>query len=264
VADETITDDRSTKDRATDVATIARDEARGVAGDAGSEAAAVVSEAGAQARAVADDARTTLRRQASEGTSRAAGAIDQLAGRLHALADGEVDQAGDLRRQAHDLGDRLGGMAGRMQQRGLDGLVDDVQDFARRRPALFLAAAAGAGFAAGRLFRGAKADAEAADSSGNGYGAGPGVTGPGVTGSGRPGSVSGRGAVGGATTALPPAGAPPELDEQQRAAELSGFDLPGEPGEPGARGAAPEGPDGTTSAPTSYGETGRGTTGGQR
>ena len=46
MADETITDDRTTKDRATDVATTARDEARGVAGEARSEAAAVVSEAG--------------------------------------------------------------------------------------------------------------------------------------------------------------------------------------------------------------------------
>ena len=82
MADETIPDDRTTKDRATDVATTARDKARGVAGDAGSEAAAVVAEAGTQARVLADEARTALRHQADDGTSRAAGAVDQLAGRL--------------------------------------------------------------------------------------------------------------------------------------------------------------------------------------
>ena len=152
MADETITDDHTTKDRATDVATTARDEVRDVAGDARSEASAVVAEAGTQARHLADEARTAIRRQASDGTSRAAGAVDQLAGRLRALAAGDPEQAGDLRRYAQDLGDRLGGVAGRMNDRGLDGLVEDVQRFARRRPAMFLAVTAAAGFAAGRVF----------------------------------------------------------------------------------------------------------------
>jgi hypothetical protein len=169
VADETIPDDRTTKDRATDVATTARDEVRDVAGDARGEASAVVAEAGTQAHHLADEARTAVRRQASDGTSRAAGAVDQLAGRLRALAAGDPDQAGDLRRYAQDLGDRLGGVAGRMNDRGLDGLVEDVQRFARRRPALFLAVTAAAGFAAGRVFRGATAEPDAGEgSSGNG------------------------------------------------------------------------------------------------
>ena len=231
MADETITDDRTTKDRATGVATTARDEAR-----------------------------TALRHQASDGTSRAAGAMDQLAGRLRALADGDTEQAGDLQRYARDLGDRLGGVAGRMQDRGLDGLVDDVQDFARRRPGLFLAAAAGAGFAAGRLFRGAKADAEAGSSSGNGYGydVGTADTGLGVTGTG---ALSSQGAAGGLSTSLPPVGADPELERQPFAEpglaepsgvpESSGFEVRREPGDTGAEPAGPEG--GTTPAPTPYG-----------
>ena len=169
MADETITDDRTTKDRATDVAATAKDEARGIAGDARSEASAVVSEAGTQARYLADEARTALRRQAADGTGRAAGAIDQLAGHLRALAGGDPEQAGDLRRYAGDLGDRLGGVAGRINERGIGGLVEDVQRFARRRPGVFLAVAAGAGFAAGRLFRGAAAHSDDdAGSSGNG------------------------------------------------------------------------------------------------
>lgn len=177
MADETITDDPTTKDRATDVATTARDEVRDVADDVRSEASAVVGEAGAQARHLADEARTALRRQASDGTSRAAGAVDQLAGHLRALANGDPEQAGDLRRYAQDLGDRLGGVAGRMNERGLDGLVEDVQRFARRRPAMFLAVAAAAGFAAGRVFRGANAEqVGSTGSSGNGSSA-PGTPG---------------------------------------------------------------------------------------
>jgi hypothetical protein len=240
VADETITDDRTTKDRATDVATTARDEARDVAGEARSEASAVVSEAGTQARALADEARTALRQQASDGASWAAGAVDQLAGRLRALADGNTEQAGDLQRYARDIGDRLGGVAGRVQERGVDGLVDDVQRFARRRPAVFLAVAAGAGFAAGRLFRGAKADSDASAgaSSENGHSSDTSGAAP----------ASSQGAAGGPTTALrsAPGG---DTDEQRRAAELSGFRA--QPATTGAERTGPEG--GSTPAPTPYG-----------
>jgi hypothetical protein len=60
-----------------------------------------------------------------------------------------------------------------VSERGFDGLVDDVQSFARRRPGVFLAAAAATGFVAGRLFRGAQAAANAGSGSssagGNGY-----------------------------------------------------------------------------------------------
>jgi hypothetical protein len=244
VADETITDDRTAKDKATDVATTTKDEVREVAGDARSEASAVMSEAGAQAQNLVGEARTALRRQASDGTNRAAGAVDQLAGRLRGLADGDTDQAGDLRRYAQDLGDRLGGLAGRINDRGLDGLVDDVQRFARRRPGMFLAVAAGAGFAAGRLFQGAKADMESSPTatSGNGLASGSGVTVVGAVG-------SSQGAADGTTTALPSAGPESLLDEQARSAEPSGFRT--EPGDSGAEPATPA--SGATPAPTPYG-----------
>jgi hypothetical protein len=149
---------------------------------------------------LADEARTALRRQAADGTGRAAGAIDQLAGHLRALAGGDPEQAGDLRRYAGDLGDRLGGVAGRINERGIGGLVEDVQRFARRRPGVFLAVAAGAGFAAGRLFRGAAAHSDDdAGSSGNGSTAyRPGA-----------GATPEPGGAGGSTAALVTEGAEP-------------------------------------------------------
>ena len=210
MADETMTEDRTAKDRATDVATTAKEEARSVAGEARSEASAVAAEAGAQAQHLVDEARTALRQQASDGTTRAAGAVDQLGTRFRALADGDAEQAGDLQRYARDVGDRLGGVAGRMNDRGIDGLVDDVQRFARRRPGVFLAVVAGAGFAAGRIFRGAKADAESSSASSNGSAGDAGAPSEGI-------------AAGGPTTALPAAVPDPAFDDQARAAELSGF-----------------------------------------
>jgi vacuolar-type H+-ATPase subunit H len=159
VANETITHEHEAEGRASELAGAAKDQARDVADDARQEVSAVVSEAGTQARNLVDEARTALRHQASDGTTRAAGAIDDLGSRFRALAQGDAEGAGDLRRYADQMGERLATVADRVGERGVDGIVDDVQRFGRRRPGLFLAAAVATGFVAGRLFRGAQADA---------------------------------------------------------------------------------------------------------
>jgi vacuolar-type H+-ATPase subunit H len=169
VANETITHEHEAEGRASELAGAAKDQARDVADDARQEVSAVVSEAGTQARNLVDEARTALRHQASDGTTRAAGAIDDLGSRFRALAQGDAEGAGDLRRYADQMGERLATVADRVGERGVDGIVDDVQRFGRRRPGLFLAAAVATGFVAGRLFRGAQADASSSPSqSGNG------------------------------------------------------------------------------------------------
>jgi hypothetical protein len=169
VANETITHEQGGEGRASELAGAAKDQARGVADDARQEASAVVSEAGTQARNLVDEARTALRHQASDSTTRAAGAIDDLGTRFRALAHGDAEGAGDLRRYADQVGERLGTVADRLGERGVDGVVADVQRFGRRRPGLFLAAAVATGFVAGRLFRGAQADASSSSpQSGNG------------------------------------------------------------------------------------------------
>jgi ElaB/YqjD/DUF883 family membrane-anchored ribosome-binding protein len=151
------TQDPGVADKAGAVAAAVRDEARGVVRDARDEASNVASEATAQAHNVVDETRSALRTRARQGSDRAAGALDQLGMRLRALADGDVERAGDLGRYAQQASERFQAAADRLGSRGFDGLVEDVQSFARRRPGVFLAVAAGAGFAAGRLFRGARA-----------------------------------------------------------------------------------------------------------
>jgi len=229
VANETITEDRGAKERAAEVAGTAKEQARGVAGEARREASAVASEAGAQARNLVDEARTTLHDQAAERTDRAAGALGDLGGRFRALAEGNPDAAGDLRRYAADLGDRLDGLARRLSSRGFDGVIDDLQGFARRRPGMFLAAAAASGFAAGRLFRGAKA---ASDGDGGpqarelaaGRGQGPAAVGAGGEGTGAAVPEAARSGV--VTVPQTPAygapGTPPPAPDQGQAAPGTG------------------------------------------
>jgi hypothetical protein len=159
VANQMSTNDQGAKQRAAELADTAKSETKGVADDAKQEASAVVSEAGTQVQNVVGEAVSSLQRQADDGAGRAAGALGDFGSRLQALAEGDVERAGDLGRYAADLGQRLSGAADRLGDRGIEGLIGDVQRFARRRPGMFLAAAATTGFAAGRLFRGARAEA---------------------------------------------------------------------------------------------------------
>jgi hypothetical protein len=159
VANQTSTDQQGVQGRAAELAGTAKQQTQGVVGDARQEASAVMSEAGTQARSLLDQAVSSVRHQADDGTGRAAEALGGVGTRLQALARGDTEQAGDIGRYAEDLGNRLSGAAQRLGDGGIDGIVDEVQRFGRRRPGLFLAAAAVSGFAAGRLLRGAKADA---------------------------------------------------------------------------------------------------------
>jgi hypothetical protein len=165
VTDQTSTGGEGVRERASELAGTAREETQGVVDDARHEASAVVSEAGTQARNILDEAVSSVRHQADDGTGRAAQALGGVGTRLQALARGDVEQAGDLGRYADDLGNRLTSAAQRLGDGGIDRLVGDVQQFGRRRPGVFLAAAALTGFAAGRLLRGAKADGESSNGS---------------------------------------------------------------------------------------------------
>jgi len=157
MANQMTTQDPGAAERASQVAGVARDEARDVAGAVREEAKAVASEAATQVHNVVDSTRSALRTQAHQNTERASGALGDLGSQFRALAEGDREGAGALGRYADEAGARLRSMADRLNRKGFDGVVDDVQAFARRRPGAFLAIAAASGFVAGRLFRGAQA-----------------------------------------------------------------------------------------------------------
>ncbi|MFJ5731827.1 hypothetical protein [Streptomyces paradoxus] len=141
----------------------AREGASRVAGTATDQVRAVTGEARAQAGAMAGDLRTRVTEEAESQTRRGAQVVREWADDLSGLADSaDADSpARSLVSQAADRGHRA---ADYLDERGVGGLMDDVQDFARRRPGAFLGTAVVAGFAVGRL---AKAGSKA---GGNGSG----------------------------------------------------------------------------------------------
>jgi hypothetical protein len=141
------------RDEAADVGQHAREAGSQVAQTAADQARQVVAETGRQARDLLGEAQGQARAQASTQQQMAARQLRTVADELHEMVanGGQSGLATEVARQAAD---RVDGAASWLEQREPGDLLESVRDFARRRPGAFLAGAAVAGLAAGRLTRG--------------------------------------------------------------------------------------------------------------
>lgn len=155
------------KNEARQVGAIAKQQASAIAGTAMDSGKQVATEAKQQVRRVTDEAqgqlrnlvhqsRDELREHASAQASRAGASMQTLSEQMTALAQGRPEQSGGLADYVGQSGDRIGQYARRLQNGGADSVINDLTSFARRRPGLFLLGAVAAGFATGRLIRGAQ------------------------------------------------------------------------------------------------------------
>ena len=146
------------KEHATAVARDAKDSGMGVASTAASEAKDIAREAKTQFRSLFDQLGSEATTQASGQSQRAVGGLRALSDELSGMAEGrqvESGMAADLARQGSD---RLNAAASWLEGREPGDILDEVRDFARRRPAAFLAGAAVLGLVGARLTRGLTAD----------------------------------------------------------------------------------------------------------
>lgn len=145
---------------------VAKDEARGVAQDAAQsgrataetakqQAGQVANEATAQARQLIDQAREELTGQGAAQKERATTGLRSLAEELTGIVQGGGAEpsglVGDLARQASD---HVRSAADWLESHEPGDVVQEVRQFARRRPGTFLLSAAAVGFLGGRLTRG--------------------------------------------------------------------------------------------------------------
>ena len=143
------------KDQAADLGHSGIQAGKHAADVAREQASGVAAEAGSQGRDLLRQAQDQLGEQAAQGQQRLAAELLSLSDELSSMADGsgQGGVAADLARhaasRARDAGQWLG-------DRRPAQVMDEVQSFARRRPGVFLALAAGAGLVASRLTRGIK------------------------------------------------------------------------------------------------------------
>lgn len=196
-----------------------------VADTAKQEARGVASEAKYQVRNLADRVGSEVRSQASTQQHRAAGGLRDVGSQFSEMA-ATSPRSGVARDLVETVGSRADSVAAWLDQREPQDLLDEVKRFARRRPGVFLAIAAGAGVVIGRLTRslassgdegiGASADPTAGrplTGTTAGYATG-GYTGAGNTGGGYTGTDGYMGAYGTGAAGAGAHAAEPRTDVQ--------------------------------------------------
>jgi ElaB/YqjD/DUF883 family membrane-anchored ribosome-binding protein len=138
------------------------------AGMAREEVAHVADSAKDEMRSFADEARTQVREQVDQQGAQLGDAVHQFGSQLTGMASNADDPQQPSARAVRQIGDRVTSAADRFEQRGVDGLLDDIKRFARQHPGQFIAGAAAAGFLVGRLLRNVDTSAVTDQMTGNG------------------------------------------------------------------------------------------------
>jgi hypothetical protein len=124
-----------------------------------------VKEIGTELAGAVRDSATSL---FEEQRNRAADEIAALSEALRKTARGLDQSGGSVARYADQAAQQIGDFAGTLRNRSWNELAGDVEDFGRRWPLVFMAAAAGVGFVAGRfLMASAARSADAAKGVGD-------------------------------------------------------------------------------------------------
>jgi ElaB/YqjD/DUF883 family membrane-anchored ribosome-binding protein len=165
----------------------AKEKAADVAGESAEQASRVAGDVRHEVRDAAHRTLNDVRSQADDRAHRAADGLRTWSQRAEALAAGRTEEAGNLGDLVQKFGRQADDFAQRLDTRGVQGLIDDVTRFGRRKPLTFLAIAAGTGLVVGRLARTA-ADVTSGDDGGS---ASRGYTGNGQTGGVRSGANAG-------------------------------------------------------------------------
>jgi hypothetical protein len=163
-----VTEDPSMKDKAGESAQAGKEAASDLASTATEKAQDVVAQAKGQARDLVGEARGQLRSQAGDQQRSAVTNLRSLGDELRSMSQ-NGDQNGVATHLVDQAADRVHGVAGWLDGREPEDLIDEVRRLARRRPGAFLVGALAAGVIAGRLTRGVIAEHQD-DSSGSGAG----------------------------------------------------------------------------------------------
>lgn len=143
----------SATERAQAAAGTAQDEGKHLAATAQDQAQQVAGEATQQVRRLADEARGQVEDQSRQQRDRLVQTLRQASDELHQMSTQGSGVASQL---TGEIADRAQQVAQRLDGREPGEILDDVRDFARRKPGTFLLGALAAGVVVGRLARGMK------------------------------------------------------------------------------------------------------------
>jgi hypothetical protein len=143
------------KDQASDLKHGSTQAGRHAADVAREQASGVAAEAGRQGIDLLRQAQGQVEEQAAQGQQRLASRLLSLGDELRSMADAS-SRGGVTAGLAHQAASNVRDAGQWLDARDPRQVADEIQSFARRRPAIFVALAAGGGLVAGRLTRGLK------------------------------------------------------------------------------------------------------------
>jgi len=120
--------------------------------DAGSGASRLGEMGRAQAQAIWTDTKASVRSALNERQHSTAAELHDFASVLRGAAR-NVDRRATVARVAEQAADGLEQLSGTLRSKDVDGLIHDVESFARSQPAVFLGMAVAAGFLAIRFLK---------------------------------------------------------------------------------------------------------------
>lgn len=132
------------------------------------EAGKVAHEAKAQVRGLVDELGSDLRSQAGAQQQKVAQGLRSMSDELRSMANNS-EGSGTATSLVDQAAGKAGDVADWLDNRDPGSLLEEVKGFARRRPGVFLAVAAGAGLLAGRLARGMTGQDSATGNTSTGY-----------------------------------------------------------------------------------------------
>lgn len=144
-------------DKSQQVARAGAQQARQVVGTSRQQASQLAEELSGHARDLLDEAKAQLQDQAETQIQRLAQGLHRLGDEAQALAEGRPQEARTLRDYVDKTSVKLDEIAEGLESKGAEGLLEDLQTLARRRPGSFLLGAGVAGVVVGRLVRSAAA-----------------------------------------------------------------------------------------------------------
>ncbi len=149
-----MTSTSDTKEQVQQTASTAADESKHVAAVVGEEAQNVAGQAKDQVRELLDETLGQVNEQSRTQLDRLVGTLRSVSTDLESMASSA--DSGLATQLTQQVAERARGLSAHLDGREPSDVLDDVRQFARRRPALFLLGALSAGVVVGRLARGAK------------------------------------------------------------------------------------------------------------
>jgi hypothetical protein len=156
------------KQEAAELKNTTTDQAKNVLGTAKDEASSVIGEAKWQAKDLYAQTQRELKDQANTQQQRLAGGLRSVSDDLNSLASGQPTSGGMATDLVRQVSSRLSSASSWIGDRDPGTLLQEVKQYARRKPGTFILLAAAAGVVAGRLTRALASNASDNASSGNG------------------------------------------------------------------------------------------------